>query len=81
MAHWSDEAACKGQTALFFGSDNTARYQAKKICATCPVKEPCLEEALELASCYDLHGVWAGTTRLARHKIVGFNQQIWVNFE
>jgi WhiB family redox-sensing transcriptional regulator len=40
---------------------------AKRICATCPVKEPCLEYALE----YRIdHGVWGGTTERQRRRIL-----------
>jgi WhiB family redox-sensing transcriptional regulator len=64
MAIWRREAACRDtNTELFFpvGKSGPARVQtahAKAVCAPCPVKTECLEEALENG----LEGVWGGTT-------------------
>lgn len=62
---WYAEAACKGQTALFFGPHNEQapeKYkrerQAKRICANCPVRIECHDYAVK----YKLHGVWGCTT-------------------
>ena len=44
-----------------------AREIAKRICADCPVKEPCLEYALEQR--ID-HGVWGGTSERQRRRIL-----------
>ena len=47
---WWDDAACFGQDMdLFFPEDETDASLAtagKAICNTCPVKSPCLEDAL-----------------------------------
>lgn len=44
---WRDEAACRGRDPVMFLE---RRYipEAKAICATCEVREPCLAEANRL---------------------------------
>lgn len=61
---WFSHAACKGNTALMFPKqhkDITYIPQARTICKTCPVRNHCLEYALEFPAA-DMHGVWAGLT-------------------
>lgn len=41
--------------------DITYIKQARAICTDCPVKEQCLNYALEFPAA-DMHGVWAGLT-------------------
>ena len=45
---WTDDAACKGRTTLFFGMpgerpERRVRREAtaRKVCEGCPVSEPC----------------------------------------
>jgi WhiB family transcriptional regulator, redox-sensing transcriptional regulator len=64
-ADWRAAGACAhADPDLFFPISSTGRAlrqiaKAKSICAACPVRQPCLEFALE----YDLrHGIWGGTT-------------------
>lgn len=55
---WWGEAACRWEevgTELFFST--IAENEAKKICAGCPVREPCLRYALEHRQ---NEGVWGG---------------------
>ncbi len=62
---WQTEAACRGENlVLFFGPDgerqherDTREHQAKKLCAQCPVRTACLEDALAMG---DLDGVRGG---------------------
>ena len=71
---WKRLAACHGQQRLFF-PHRSERPQAKarreararRICATCPVQEPCLEYALEQR--ID-HGVWGGASERERRRIL-----------
>ena len=61
---WFKHAACKGKTELMFPKqhkDITYIPQARAICKGCPVREFCLEYALEFPPA-DMHGVWAGLT-------------------
>ena len=62
---WRDHAACRDlDPELFFPVGNTgpalnAISQAKRVCARCPVRVPCLDWAV--TSGQDA-GVWGGTT-------------------
>lgn len=61
---WFKHAACKGKTELMFPKqhkDITYIPQARAICKSCPVRNHCLEYALEFPPA-DMHGVWAGLT-------------------
>lgn len=66
MPEWHDRAACKGMSNdLFFpgsGEVNTARA-AKQVCKPCPVREVCLEWAIETRQPY---GVFGGRTLAER---------------
>ncbi len=64
---WRDEAACRGlDTDVFFPLTDEEAEEAKAICATCPVREECLEYAL-LTRQDD--GVWGGLTEAERRRI------------
>lgn len=43
---------------------------AKKICASCPIAEQCLEYALEHELTRDHTGIWAGTNGRTRQRIL-----------
>lgn len=74
---WHYQASCAGTNdELFFGSSepdirppyNLADInKAKKLCGGCPVSAACLRAALVNREEY---GVWAGTTRKQRHKML-----------
>jgi WhiB family redox-sensing transcriptional regulator len=53
--------------ATFFPSDGVGVEIAKRICVECPVKQACLEYALE--NRID-HGVWGGTSERQRRRIL-----------
>jgi WhiB family redox-sensing transcriptional regulator len=53
--------------ATFFPSDGVGVDVARRICASCPVKDPCLEHAL--SNRID-HGVWGGTSERERRRIL-----------
>jgi len=61
---WMDFALCKGapvEVFFFDVDDEKAELKAKKICAQCPVSEPCLEMGMKMR-----HGVWGGMTAKER---------------
>ena len=69
---WRENAACLEYPALlFFGMDDSespaerrAREdKAKSICATCLVRDECLEYALTIKEPY---GIWGGLTEIER---------------
>ncbi|HYU38871.1 MAG TPA: WhiB family transcriptional regulator [Acidimicrobiia bacterium] len=65
---WMLEAKCRGRAPQdFFPSDGVGVDQARRICADCPVKAPCLEYALT----YRIdHGVWGGASERERRRIL-----------
>ena len=72
---WQDRAACRGpHTSLFFPpshferkDDKEAREsQAKSICASCPVRKPCLQYALRIR---EPHGIWGGLNEVERRAL------------
>jgi WhiB family redox-sensing transcriptional regulator len=53
--------------AVFFPSDSTGVQAAQRICFDCPVRVPCLEQALADGMS---HGVWGGTSERERRRII-----------
>jgi WhiB family redox-sensing transcriptional regulator len=65
---WMAEGNCRDEhPSLFFPSDGVGVEIARRVCATCPVKERCLEYAL-----YHRidHGVWGGCSERERRRIL-----------
>ena len=66
--NWMARGNCRDEVpARFFPSDGVGVDHARRICATCPVQEPCLEYALEQR--ID-HGVWGGASERERRRIL-----------
>jgi WhiB family transcriptional regulator, redox-sensing transcriptional regulator len=69
LGDWRSRAAClSADPDLFFpiSSSGPARDQvakAKSICATCQVRQECLDYAL---ATHEIHGVWGGTSEEER---------------
>jgi WhiB family transcriptional regulator, redox-sensing transcriptional regulator len=64
---WMADGNCRSESpSLFFPSDGVGVEVARRICATCPVKSPCLEYAL--GNGID-HGVWGGASERERRRI------------
>jgi WhiB family redox-sensing transcriptional regulator len=71
---WQEHAACRFEdTGLFFPMEGDEpshielRYSlAKRICALCPVRQPCLDFALALDERF---GIWGGLTPHQRAKL------------
>ena len=64
---WMAEGKCRELAPeTFFPSDGVGVEVARRICADCPVKSPCLEYAL-----YNRieHGVWGGASERERRRI------------
>jgi WhiB family redox-sensing transcriptional regulator len=73
---WQVRAACRGPQAVVFfppshferKSDKLQREeQAKAICASCAVREPCLQYALRIR---EPHGIWGGLSEADRRAMV-----------
>jgi WhiB family redox-sensing transcriptional regulator len=72
---WQAKAACRGPHASVFfppshleRKDEKARREerAKAICATCPVREPCLDYAVRIR---EPHGIWGGLNEVERKQL------------
>ncbi len=64
---WMADGNCRSESpSLFFPSDGVGVEVARRVCATCPVKSPCLEYALRNG--ID-HGVWGGASERERRRI------------
>ena len=77
---WQYDGACRAvDPSVFFhpeGERGPARRRrdesAKAVCATCPVRERCLEFALEARPG---DGVWGGLTAQERHRLIRRRQK------
>ncbi|MGH9065550.1 MAG: WhiB family transcriptional regulator [Acidimicrobiales bacterium] len=64
---WMAEGKCRElPPGIFFPSDGVGVEAARRVCAECPVREPCLEYAL--VNRID-HGVWGGASERERRRI------------
>lgn len=77
---WRDRAACLDMdTNLFFPEAGRNAYRqverAKRICSTCPVRQECLDYALEFPD-RSMPGIWGGTTEGERRRMRPY--EIWL---
>jgi WhiB family redox-sensing transcriptional regulator len=64
---WAARAACRGlEPELFFPARGASTREAKAVCAVCPVRAECLEDALEH---HEGHGIWGGMSERERRRI------------
>jgi WhiB family transcriptional regulator, redox-sensing transcriptional regulator len=64
---WRQDAACRDlDTAIFFPETDEAAAAAKAVCATCPVREACLQFALITRQD---DGVWGGLDENERRRL------------
>lgn len=64
---WRLDAACRGMNiTLFFPEAGEPAREAKAVCAACPVRQPCLQYALDN---YETFGCWGGTTEPERRRL------------
>lgn len=72
MDNWRDHAACRNEDPdLFFpiGTSGPSAIQterAKALCQGCPVRERCLDRALDTEQTL---GIWGGTTETERRAL------------
>jgi WhiB family redox-sensing transcriptional regulator len=70
---WMRYGKCREvKPATFFPSDGVGVDIARRLCAECPVKEPCLEYAL--VERID-HGIWGGASERERRRILRRRRQ------
>lgn len=69
---WLEQAACKGTPITLWcwgpGVDRPPA-RAVELCAACPVRRECLQDALSTRHSDDEHGYRAGTTPADRRRI------------
>ena len=64
---WREDAACRDlDTNIFFPESDEDAGPALDACATCPVREECLEFALVT---HQDDGVWGGMTETERRRL------------
>ena len=69
VPEWHARAACQHERSdVFFIAAGPALRAARAICAGCPVKQDCLDAALDTQESADF-GTWGGTTASERRKI------------
>ena len=65
MTGWTERAACRGKdSGLWFRGDAMSTAIARSICASCPVRAECLDDAR--ASSFSLAGMWGGLNEQER---------------
>ena len=65
---WRQHGACRGTDPdIFYPVTDEEAEEAKAICASCPVREPCLEYALTTR---ERDGVWGGATERERRRMI-----------
>lgn len=68
MTDWIDLAECVGMGHLFFLEPGESSAPAKAICAKCPVRDECLDDALQHPEPW--HGIYGGLTPRERRNYV-----------
>jgi len=64
---WTEQALCaQADPAEWYPEKGGSSLRAKRICRRCPVREPCLGDALDRN---DAHGVWGGLSPEERDRI------------
>ena len=67
VARWRELAACRGaELNLFFPERGESADSARRICAACPVRQPCLDYAITNRI---VHGIWGGLTERERRAL------------
>lgn len=69
---WRDHARCRLYvTSVFFPDSQQGIDRAKEICAACPVRQACLDDAMATEPRYSAHrfGVRGGLTATERHTL------------
>lgn len=67
LERWRQWAACRGADLnLFFPGRGESAQPARLVCSGCPVREPCLDYALDQGI---THGIWGGLTERDRRPL------------
>lgn len=64
---WQKSAACRGMDPdIFYPERGASTKEAKSVCATCPVRQQCLDYALMNGEKF---GIWGGMSERERRAI------------
>ena len=64
---WQTHASCRGMDPdLFFPQRGEGTREARLVCATCPVRQPCLDYAIDGGEAF---GMWGGLSGRERRRI------------
>lgn len=67
---WMEGAVCaQSDPEEWFPEPGRHANDAKRICASCPVREQCLEWALSMPTWADRYGVYGGLSAVERHRL------------
>ncbi|MGD1012457.1 MAG: WhiB family transcriptional regulator [Acidimicrobiales bacterium] len=67
-ATWRQKGACRGvDPDIFYPVSEEDSEEAKAICASCPVRQACLEYSL---AAREREGVWGGLSERERRRMV-----------
>ena len=73
---WMADGKCRElPPETFFPTDGVGVEIARRVCANCPVKEPCLEYALLHRI---EHGAWGGHSERSRRRILRARRDLQV---
>lgn len=73
---WRSQAACAGEVGVAFypplrpekrSAKGAREERAKALCASCPVRQPCLDEAVAHGERF---GIWGGLTDRERTRLL-----------
>ena len=73
---WRVQANCRGENAVHFFAPGHLERKAEKdlregsaraLCRSCPVRDECLDHALETL---EPHGIWGGMNELERRRLL-----------
>lgn len=69
-----DLATCRGVYGLHYAPDDAGQARAKRMCATCPIRDACLTRAIHDGE----DGVWGGLTKQDRRRFIHHRKESYV---
>lgn len=68
--NWAEDAACQNTTVDFYSQETAEKKKAKAICAECPVRFACLQNAMDTKEKF---GIWGGCDEIELRKNLAVN--------
>lgn len=73
LPEWMDRAACKGVDSDVFFAERGNTQQARNICSACPVRQECLDYAIDTRQD---GGIWGGLGVKARRRFYSETERV-----